>query len=303
MSQQGTHSGGKSATDGLSPIWALLLRQDAKFTKIDLTNLQRRNRQETAPVIASEGPIVSLTTHGNRINSVYLTLESMGRGSMLPSRIFLWLDDEDAFIRRPLSLRRLEDRGVEVRLAPRYGPHTKYYAYLESRDVFERPLVIADDDICYPRAWLRGLAVSYNQDPAVVSCYRAHVVSLDGGRLSPYLEWKPCRSSNPSARHFATGVSGCIYPPALLREIKAAGTEFLELCPQADDIWLHVRALRAGFAVRQIGTRPLVFPFVPGTQAAGLSASNVQRWQNDVQIEKAYNSDDIQKLGTTRRPH
>ena len=241
MSQQGTHSGGKSATDGLSPIWALLLRQDAKFTKIDLTNLQRRNRQETAPVIASEGPIVSLTTHGNRINSVYLTLESMGRDPcFLPEYFCGWTMRTHSSVDRCLCAGLKQ--GVEVRLAPRYGPHTKYYPYLESRDVFERPLVIADDDICYPRAWLRGLAVSYNQDPAVVSCYRAHVVSLDGGRLSPYLEWKPCRSSNPSARHFATGVSGCIYPPALLREIKAAGTEFLELCPQADDIWLHVRA-------------------------------------------------------------
>jgi hypothetical protein len=296
MSHQESDSGGKRAADGLSPIWALLLRQDAKFTKIDLTNLQQRNRRETAPVVGSEGPIVSLTTHGSRIKSVHLALESISRGSMLPSRIVLWLDDDETFIRRPLSLRRLEDRGLEVRLAPRYGPHTKYYPYLESHDAFEKPLVIADDDVCYPRAWLKGLALSYKEDPAVVSCYRAHVVGLDNGRVAPYLNWKPCRSSNASARHFATGVSGCIYPPAFLREIKAAGTGFLDLCPRADDIWLHVRALRAGFEVRQIGTRSLVFPFIPGTQAAGLSASNVWRRQNDVQIEKTYNSDDIEKL-------
>ena len=205
---------------------------------------------------------------------------------MLPSRIVLWLDDDETFIRRPVSLRRLEDRGLEVRLAPRYGPHTKYYPYLESHDVFEKPLVIADDDVCYPRGWLRGLILSYKEDPAVVSCYRAHVVSLDKGRVAPYLNWKPCRSSMRVRDILQLGFPDVSTPPPFLREIKAAGTEFLELCPRADDIWLHVRALRAGFEVRQIGRRSLVFPFIPGTQAAGLSASNVWRRQNDVRSKR-----------------
>jgi hypothetical protein len=161
---------------------------------------------------------------------------------------------------------------------------------------FDAPLVLADDDALYPRSWLAGLVASLRANSKVVSCYRAHVLGLIHRKVSPYLSWHPCRSTEPNTRHFATGVSGCIYPPALLSKIKAAGDGFVETCPRADDIWLHVNTLRAGFSIKQIGTRPLVFPFVPGTQTDGLSVSNVRLLQNDLQISKSYSAADIDLL-------
>jgi hypothetical protein len=283
----------------LRPIWVSLLRQDAKFTRFDLRNLARRNKIEKASSIAPGGPVVSLTTHGRRIESIYLTLESIARGSVLPSRIILWIDNPEHFKRRPVSLRRLENRGVEVLLTENYGPHTKYYPYLESVATCDEPLVTADDDIVYPRTWLSGLVASFRNNGNVVSCYRAHVVELVDRNVAPYLTWLPCRSSEPDVRNFATGVSGCIYPPALLAKIKAAGTKFRELCPRADDIWLHVNTIRAGFEIKQIGPWPLVFPFVPGTQADGLSISNVGLTENDFQISKTYGPGDIEILLST----
>lgn len=288
--------------EALLPLWLRVLRQEAKFTGVGLRILARRNQLEKAPVIASEGPIVSLTTYGKRVDGVYLTIESIARGSLLPSRLLLWLDDEDAFRSRPSSLRRLEDRGVEVRLAPNYGPHTKYYPYLESTGVFEKPLVTADDDIVYPVSWLRGLVAGFNNNRRVVSCYRAHVMRLAGDQIAPYLSWTACRSTEPSACHFATGVSGCIYPPALLKSIREAGTDFLGVCPQADDVWLHVNALRAGFEIKQLGKWPLTFTFVPGTQKGGISFSNVELAQNDIQIGNTYGSADIAML-LSRMPY
>lgn len=288
----------KSA-DLLRPIWALILRQDAKFTRVDLRALERRNKIEKALVVASDGPVVSLTTYEKRIDSVYLTLESIARGSLLPSRFILWLQDRDLFRNRPSSLRRLEDRGLEVRLAAKYGPHTKYYPYLESTDMFEKPLVIADDDTVYPRTWLSGLMAGFNHNMNVVNCYRAHVMRLVDDKVAPYLSWRPCRTTEASARHFATGVSGCIYPPGLLKAIKAAGTDFLGRCPRADDVWLHANALRAGFEIKQLHARSLTFPFVPGTQASGLSLSNAQSGQNDIQIRDTYSPADIGRLLST----
>jgi hypothetical protein len=280
----------------LLPMWMFLLRQDVKFTRFDLRSLVRRNERSARAAVAPGGPVVSLTTHGQRIDSVYLTLESIARGSLLPSRIILWLHNLQALIKRPDSLRRLEDRGIEVRFTQDYGPHTKYYPYLESMERFEAPLVLADDDVLYPRTWLSGLATSFRANSETVSCYRAHVVGLSHREVSPYLTWRPCRSTAPSPRHFATGVSGCIYPPALLGKVKAAGVGFLETCPRADDIWLHVNTVRAGFRIKQIDTRPLVFPFVPGTQTNCLSISNVKLLQNDRQIIKTYSAADIDLL-------
>ena len=38
--------------------------------------------------------IVTLTTFGQRLNDVYLAIESIMQGSLLPNRIILWLADD-----------------------------------------------------------------------------------------------------------------------------------------------------------------------------------------------------------------
>jgi hypothetical protein len=277
-------------------IWLLLLRQDSRFTGINAKWLDRRNGTGRKPIIAPGGPIVSLTTYGKRIHTVYLTLESIASGSMLPSRIILWLDDLQAFKNLPRPLRQLQERGLEIKLSQNYGPHTKYYPFLESTDTFDTPLVTADDDFLYLKSWLRGLASSFNRDCTVISCYRAYKMQIANRTIAPYGSWGPCRSSKPSFLHFAAGSSGCIYPPGFLRALKAAGRGFEQQCPKADDVWLHANAIRAGFMISQIRRRPLELPFVPETQDIGLYHSNVGLGQNDIQIKNTYTSDDVDTL-------
>lgn len=274
----------------------MLLRQDVKFARISVRWLAFRNRTAKKLVVASRGPIVSLTTHGQRIRTVHLAIESIANGSILPSQIILWLDNADAFKNRPRSLHRLEERGLEIRLTQNYGPHEKYYPFLESTDTFEMPLVTADDDVLYPKGWLSGLVNSFNRDCTVINCYRAHEIQLTDRTIAPYDNWGPCKSQKPSFLNFAAGNSGCIYPPAFLRALKAAGKGFEQQCPTADDVWLHVNAIRAGFMIRQIRKRPLDFPSLPDTQDIGLCVSNVGMGQNDVQIKKTYSPTDIGAL-------
>lgn len=282
--------------ESLQLMWLLLLRQDVKRIRLSVRWLARRNKTSRRAVIASRGPIVSLTTYGTRLSTVYLALESIASGSVLPSRMILWLDNPDAFKNRPRSLRRLEERGLEIRLTPNYGPHKKYYSFLESTDTFELPLVTADDDVLYPRSWLSGLVSSFNRDCTVINCYRAHEIQIADEKIAPYGSWKPCRSDKPSFLNFAVGSSGCIYPPSFLRVLKAAGKTFERQCPTADDVWLHVNAVRSHFMIKQIGRRQFCFPLLPDTQDIGLHISNVGLGQNDVQIKNTYSSTDIGTL-------
>jgi hypothetical protein len=212
---------------------------------------------------------------------------------MLPSRIILWLDNRDAFRNRPRSLRRLEERGLEVKLAHNYGPHTKYYPFLESIDRFGTPLVTADDDHLYSRSWLSGLIESFKEYSTVISCYRAYEMKIADEAIAPYRTWGPCQSVKPSFLNFAAGNSGCIYPPGFLQALKAAGREFEQHCPKADDVWLHANAIRARFMIRQIRRHHLNFPLLPETQDVGLFRSNSDLGQNDVQIKNTYTSADI----------
>jgi hypothetical protein len=264
--------------------------------------LNRLNLSSTRQIIAPGGPVVSLTSYGNRINSAHLTVESIGLGKSLPSRIILWLDDKFLFLNLPHPLSRLQHRGLEIYLTDNWGPHTKYYPYLESCERFSAPLVTADDDILYPRDWLDGLIRANEQWGEAINCYRARVITLGAGRLAPYEDWHMCTSTDTSVRNFATGVSGVIYPPLFLAKLKQAGRGFEKCCPKADDVWLHAQALRGGFQVRQISKEARHFPMTPGTQVMALQDSNRggQISGNDRQAASTYNDLDLEMLRTMR---
>jgi hypothetical protein len=260
------------------------------------------NKYGRSPITAAKGPVVSLTTHGKRMQTVYLTIESIARGYTLPSRLILWLDDRALYDNLPATIQRQVHRGLEVRFCKNYGPHTKYYPYLESEETFFVPLVTADDDMLYPRYWLNGLANAFQKHPDVVNCFWALVIQLGGTGIIKFSQWKICDSTKPSVRHHALGFSGVIYPPAFLSILKKAGTSFEDCCPKADDIWLHVQALRAGYKIRQIRRRALRLPSIPGTQGIALWNENRQG-RNDLQVTATYTNEDVRILMASRRHH
>lgn len=249
--------------------------------------------------IVSKLPVVvSLTSYGERVDKVFYTIESISNGEILPCRMILWLDNEHQFNHLPASLKRLQKRGLEIFLTKNYGPHTKYYPYLESVEHHSFPLVTADDDIFYPNFWLKRLYQSYVITPTVVNCYRAHVVTLEEQKqeVRPFEFWRICISNEASYLNQATGVSGVLYPPNLLNQIKAAGDVFLSCCPNADDIWLHVCALRNGYQVKQIHAVAYHFLTLPFTQKNGLFNANIFQGLNDKQAKMTYETLDINVL-------
>ena len=283
-------------SDYLLRAQLLALRQDPKFFNWNIKRLHAQNLHSKSAVTSVGGPVVSLTTVGDRINTVYLAIESIASGSVLPSRLILWIDNEEALKNRPDSIRRLEARGLEVGASQNYGPHTKYYPYLLATDKFAVPLVTADDDVLYAKWWLQGLIDANRNRDDLVNCYRAHVIMIEEGQFKSYQLWKSCHSTEASFLHFATGVSGCIYPIPLLSRLKAAGSVFQQLCPKADDVWLNVNALRGGFRVKQIRSWSIRFPLIPETQSTGLLHTNFHRSQNDEQIKNTYTAHDLVQL-------
>jgi hypothetical protein len=253
------------------------------------------NRFRSTRITHDEGPALSLTSHGTRINTVHLTIESIGRGSVLPSRIVLWLGDEDTVKTPPAPLRRLLARGLEIRFSRNYGPHTKYYPFVASDSSLDIPLVTADDDVLYPRLWLRGLVCAFRDYPDFINCYLVKVISFSGAEIAGYAHWRMCDSTEPTVRNVGMGFAGVIYPPEYLRVLKLAGCAFEQSCPKADDIWLHVQALRAGYKVRQVFSRGCRFPLIPGTQEDGLWVTN-HAGSNDRQVRATYTQMDYDTL-------
>ena len=264
--------------------------------------LRLRNRFSSTPALGDAPAMVSLTSYGSRIDTVAFTIESIAAGTVRPRRLVLWLDDPERFSARPAALRRLERRGVEVRLTQNLGPHTKYFPALGLALADGLPLVTADDDLLYPPGWLNGLVAAGREHPDVVNCYRASVVALRDGVVAPYVTWPRCKDVTVSAAHFATGVSGVRYPAAMLTALCERGAEFTERCAKADDIWLHWVALRAGIGVRQVSPRAVHFPYLPGTQEETLVSGNIGQGANDRYVAGLYEPDDVARLAGAGAP-
>jgi hypothetical protein len=270
---------------------AIARRRLARATRA----LDRRVDTSPAPLVAPGGPVVSLTSHGTRIGGVHRVIESIGNGTVKPSRIVLWLADDNTVANPPPRLARARARGLEIRATPDYGPHTKYFPFVMTDDI-DGPLVTADDDVLYPPDWLERLVAAHEQQPDLVHCHRARRVEMQRGQLTPYNEWSLTRDDKPSHFNFVTGVSGVIYPPALLAELRRRGAAFSECCPRADDIWLSAVALRAGIAVAQIAPRAREFPNLPGSQAERLYNDNVLEGGNQLQLRRTYGPEELATL-------
>jgi len=245
------------------------------------------------------GPVVSMTTYGRRSEKTYYAIESIARGRVRPSRLILWIDDDALLKNLPPTMRRLQKRGLEVKRSKNYGPHEKYYPYVESQETFDTPLVTADDDVLYPKYWLGKLVEAHRLYGSAINCFFAHVIAVDENGFRRYKDNKLCESTLPSFLHLAAGVAGVIYPPSFLTVLRHAGTAFEFCCPKGDDLWLHAQALRAGYKVRQILPCLPYFRFhsVPGTQKIALCHENVDFGDgNERQIRATYNQDDIRIL-------
>lgn len=257
-----------------------------------MARLTLRNLTSKGMVTGREGPAISLTSYGRRLRTVYLTIESIASGSLRPSKLILWVDDVNAFHNPPATLRRLQRRGLEMRFCNNYGPHTKYFPYVKSDEPLEVPLVTADDDILYRKGWLKGLCEAGAEFPAFINCYLAKEIEFEGGSLAKYEKWKVVTSTVPDIRHIAHGVNGVIFPPRFLEVLRNAGNGFEDCCPKADDVWLHVQAIRSGFKVRQIRNKAKRFSAIPGTQEEGLWIQNNAEG-NDRAIAATYQPTDI----------
>lgn len=257
--------------------------------------LEARNRTSRAPVVGTLAVVLSLTSHGKRLDTVHLAIESIAAGSVRPRRLILWVDDERFLAQPSDGIRRLQERGLELRLTRDLGPYKKSFPTLAELGPDDL-LVTADDDQLYPRTWLAALAAAARRWPTVVHCHRARVVSFDGDQIAPYARWPMAYTTRPRFRHFATGASGVIYPRRVIEAFIAGGEGFLDVAPRADDIWLHRIAVDAGVRIAQVSAVPKHYPIIPGSQAEALNTENLRAGANDSQLAATYTATTIARL-------
>lgn len=199
----------------------------------------RKGNSETPRV---DNLIVTLTSFPGRIDTISDTLVSLLSQSLLPEKTVLWLGEEQFPNREndvPKNILQLQKFGLEVRWCKDLKSYKKM---IPAMTVFpDKLLVTADDDIFYPKNWLKNLYESYVQDPESIYCHRVHKIMLNSsGDPKLYQDWQKCiikgDEHEDDLLFFTTG-GGVLFPPGCFHKDVLREDLFQKLCPLADDIW------------------------------------------------------------------
>ncbi|WP_051190484.1 hypothetical protein [Kaistella palustris] len=218
------------------PLKSFVYRERSKLRYQKLILLYDRKRTRTKDLI------VTLTSFPGRIYTISDTLVSLLNQSLRPEKIVLWLAEEQFPEKEnelPTRILKLRELGLEIRWCKDLKSYKKL---LPALDLFnDKLLVTADDDIYYPKNWLRDLYDSYLSDPESIFCHRVHRITFNNtNEILPYQQWDKClikgQEKENDVLFFTTG-GGVLFPPNCFYQDVAREDLFLELCPLADDIW------------------------------------------------------------------
>jgi hypothetical protein len=229
--------------------------------------------------------VVSVTSYGQRVNTVHITLLSLLTQTVQPSTLILWLaEDEFRLATLPKPLLALRAYGLQIAFCPDIGSYKKLIPALTRYP--NATHVTFDDDIVYPATQLEQLITSHQQFPDCIICHRAHEIKHDNkGRLLPYQQWLfGSKQEQPSLKIMAIGMGGVLYPKASLNHEVLNQQAFMQHCPQADDIWFKLMATKNNTMIKLVNT-PISYEnylHIPNSQTTALWHTN--KYNNDQQL-------------------
>ena len=197
--------------------------------------------------LCSNDIIVSLTTFGNRIHNAHLAIESIMQGTVKPNKIVLWLaEDEFKNKRLPKTLQLQQERGLEIEYCKDLRSYTKLIPSLSKYP--DSCIITIDDDVIYEYDLIERLInAQIDNSDKICACRMHRIVLGKNNKPVSYLKWNSCIDDEQVLPfNFPTGVGGVLYPPRCFNQEVFNDKVFLDICPNADDIWFYAMALLNG---------------------------------------------------------
>jgi protein O-GlcNAc transferase len=236
---------------------------------------------------------VCITSYPGRFYSLVEVLKGLGKQSLYPNRVFVFLHSADVLEIDLTCLTGIPN--LSLFLVPDFGPGTKLLPRLAMGH--DRPIVVLDDDLVYDSNLLRDLVDAHKKTPNVVIGSRAHRVVRDVEmNIVSYREWDwECQDTNPSWDIFPTSGHGTLYPPGCFAPSVLDTSAYLLLSRHTDDLWYYFHTRIAGSENRRLpGVRPV--EVIEGTQDTALWGTGNQQ-RNDINIRLL-----IQEYGDPESP-
>ena len=202
--------------------------------------------------------IISLTSYPARINTVWMTVETLlHQKKVKPKKIILWLAEEQFPNKKiPKTLMRQEKRGLEIRFCDDLKPHKKYY--YSFKDYKDSLIITVDDDTFYPEDFVEQLYNGSLEYPNAVICNWAHKITLNNNIIMNYDEWESC-TNDLGFRTVPIGCCGILYKPWLFDEEVFNKDKIVECSLYTDDLWLKCMELRNNIPAVNINKANLVY--------------------------------------------
>ena len=232
--------------------------------------------------------IVSLTSFPERIGAIWMVIESILRQKVKPDAIYLWLSkdqfpDLDSL---PLKLRKLQPRGLEIRLVEGdLKSHKKYfYALKEFPNDF---IITIDDDVFYNSKVLESLLNLNKRHPRAICANEVQLIKIRNGVVEDYSNWPLLLGfREPNILHVAIGVGGILYPPKVFNSEVFNQDVFMDYCEYADDIWLYFNARLNKSLVAKSDFNSKYLPIFFKTTS--LHSINLGKSYNDIQFKALF---------------
>lgn len=242
--------------------------------------------------------IVSLTSFPARIDTIWMTIESLFQQTVKADEIILWLAEEQFEGKEslPKSLLEAEKRGLTIRFCEDLRSHKKYFYTMQEYP--DDLIILADDDAFYPRDMIAQLMKLHEKYPEDIISSTS-ILLPDEYHSLPSKHWHaPDMKQKVLHSYFAQPFTGCgtMYPPHSLHKEVFNKEVFRQICPYADDLWLYFMALKAHTPVTAVYPYRDIPMMIYGTAKNGLWQINGQDNKNDEQWEallKKYGDEDL----------
>ena len=229
-------------------------------------------------------------------NVVFYTIASLLRQTIQPSKIVLWLaEDEWNENSIPQKLRKLQEKGVEICYCKDLRSYKKLIPSLEKYPF--STIITVDDDMIYSSDTIETLIAAHERMPNEIICTVARKPIIEKGLPKKYNEWEdslisPFDDNSQGVNLFPVGVGGVLYPVGSLHDDVVKEYLFMKYCPLADDIWFWFCGWRKHTVKRFVKKRGNDYSFDSLYQyfhkGSALTHANSQEDQNDVQLKELF---------------
>ena len=187
-----------------------------------------------------ETPItVSLASSRENFNRLPITIYSLLNQSLKPDRIVLWLNEEyEDLANLPYEISQFIKNGLDIKFVKDFKNYTKTFCALKEfpNDI----IVIASDNVYYPKNWLKELYLSYISHPEDIHINSAKSVSSQSLNSK---RWKSISKPSADFSYIPCSSSGVLYPPNCFSKEVFRKDVFLKQVQNNDSLWFWLMGI------------------------------------------------------------